>query len=214
MATLANLWRANTPGMICPAANSINWTGDTIKCALYTSTWTPTLDTATGYSNTNEVGTANGYTQGGVAVASKTNTYTAASAYSQQWAANTAANVGDIVRPTTGNGHVYMCVSAGATGATQPTWTTTRGATQPTDGGVTWVEAGLGVIALSCAAPSWTVTGAIAFRYAVFYDATATSPVANPYIVVVDFGTSQTGPSTGTLSFPVDANGVIVLPVY
>ncbi len=213
MATTANLWRANLPAMFMPSSGGINWASDTINCALYTSTWTPTPDVATGYSSTNELATGSGYTQGGVALGSKTSSYTAANSYGQTWAASTAYNIGDIVRPTAGNGHLYQCAIAGTSGGSQPTWPTTRGGSV-TDGGVTWVECGYGVLSISAASPSWTVTAALSFRYAAFYDATATLPVAKPFILVVDFGATQTGPTSGTLSLPIDANGLIIIPVY
>ena len=54
-----------------------------------------------------------------------------------QWAANKAVKKGDRRRPTVGNGFVYECTVAGTTGATEPTWPTTSGATV-TDGTVTW----------------------------------------------------------------------------
>lgn len=215
MATTANLWRANLPGFIAPPVGGINWLADNIMCALYTSAWTPSLDVATGYSNINEVASGYGYAQGGVAIGSKSAAYTAANSYGQLWAATTAYNVGDIIRPLASpNGHLYMCVAAGTTGGTEPTWIIGRGATQPSDGTVTWVECGLGVFSLTCATPAWTVTGTITFQYVAFYDASATSPVSKPYVLVINFGATQTGSASGSMTLPVDINGLIVIPVY
>lgn len=46
------------------------------------------------------------------------------------WAANTYYNVDAIVRPTTANPFYYVCVTAGTTGATEPSpWSTTVGGT-------------------------------------------------------------------------------------
>lgn len=53
------------------------------------------------------------------------------------WAASTAYTVGQRVRPTTRNGHVYECTTGGTSAATQPTWPTTEGTTV-TDGTVVW----------------------------------------------------------------------------
>lgn len=53
------------------------------------------------------------------------------------WVANTSYKVGDIRRPVTDNGKAYECTVAGKSGATEPTWSTTIGATF-TDGTVTW----------------------------------------------------------------------------
>lgn len=60
------------------------------------------------------------------------------------WAATTAYTAGQLVRqlaaPTVGNERVYVCIVAGTSGGSEPTWTFTQGAVQPTDGTVTWVE--------------------------------------------------------------------------
>jgi hypothetical protein len=57
------------------------------------------------------------------------------------WQASTAYLVGEYVQPTVtgGNGHLYRCIAAGTTQATEPTWPLTENATV-TDGGVTWQE--------------------------------------------------------------------------
>ena len=58
--------------------------------------------------------------------------------YPTTWTQNTAKSVGDIVKPTSYNSRTYVCTVAGTTHAnTEPTWSTTIGATQ-TDGSVTW----------------------------------------------------------------------------
>lgn len=59
---------------------AIDYLTDTIKVALCTTTYTPDPDTHETYSDvTNELATANGYTNGGYTLASKTATYSAAS---------------------------------------------------------------------------------------------------------------------------------------
>jgi len=60
---------------------------------------------------------------------------TAASA----WTASTAYAAGAIRRPTTANGNVYQVLTAGTSGATQPTWPTAAGATVQ-DGTVVWIS--------------------------------------------------------------------------
>ena len=57
------------------------------------------------------------------------------------WLASTAYLVGEYVQPTAtgGNGHIYRCVQAGTTAATEPTFPLTEDATV-TDGGVIWEE--------------------------------------------------------------------------
>src|SRR6476620_9040928 len=58
------------------------------------------------------------------------------------WTLNTAVVVGAFVRqtaPAINSERVFICIIAGTTGATQPTWVLTRGA-KTTDGTVTWQE--------------------------------------------------------------------------
>lgn len=55
------------------------------------------------------------------------------------WVASTPYALGDVVVPTTANGHQYVCTVAGTSSSTQPTWPTTQGTTV-TDGTVTWTE--------------------------------------------------------------------------
>src|SRR5215467_1382337 len=55
-----------------------------------------------------------------------------------QWAATTVYTVGNIRRPLTvpavGNERCYVCTAPGTSGSTEPVWTFTRGAIQPSDG--------------------------------------------------------------------------------
>jgi hypothetical protein len=57
------------------------------------------------------------------------------------WLASTAYLVGEYAQPTAtgGNGHLYRCITAGTTAASEPAWPLTENATV-TDGGVTWQE--------------------------------------------------------------------------
>jgi len=48
------------------------------------------------------------------------------------------AGTGSWVSPTTANGYIYKCTTAGTTGGTEPTWSTTLGGTT-NDNGVVWV---------------------------------------------------------------------------
>jgi hypothetical protein len=53
------------------------------------------------------------------------------------WGAGAAKSSGDYVKPSTRNGYVYKCTTAGTTAGTEPTWPTTPGNTV-TDGGAVW----------------------------------------------------------------------------
>lgn len=69
-------------------------------------------------------------------------------AYSPAWESNHVYIVGDIVRPTTGNSHVYRVTTAGTSGSTEPTWPTSSGATV-VNGTATFTEYGADVVATS-----------------------------------------------------------------
>jgi len=69
---------------------------------------------------------------------SETYAYTIASIRTASaWVASTAYSAGDEVEPTTANGFVYVCTTAGTSDASEPTWPTTVGDTV-TDGTVVW----------------------------------------------------------------------------
>jgi hypothetical protein len=55
------------------------------------------------------------------------------------WNASTVYSVGDTIVPTTFAGRMYRCTTAGTSGSSQPTWTTTDGGTN-TDGTAIWTE--------------------------------------------------------------------------
>lgn len=70
------------------------------------------------------------------------------------WAATTAFTYGELIAPTTPNGYYMMCTTPGTTGATEPTWSTTVGATF-SDGTATW----------TCVGPAYAWTAAVAVPY-------------------------------------------------
>jgi len=53
------------------------------------------------------------------------------------WAADTAYSVGDVVKPTTENGYLYRCTSAGTSDSSEPVWPEVFSNTV-VDSGVTW----------------------------------------------------------------------------
>ena len=53
------------------------------------------------------------------------------------WAAGTAYSVGDTVKPTTENGYIYRCTSAGTSDSAEPSWPTVFSNTV-VDSGATW----------------------------------------------------------------------------
>ncbi|MER7131244.1 hypothetical protein [Streptosporangium saharense] len=194
----------------------VNFATDTIKAMLLSSyTIGSTTDTAQFLSDVLAAATeatGSGYTAGGATLASKTIAYTAANSWSVQRANSTAYAVGDVVRPSTGNGYVYQATTAGTSGGSTPTWPTVIGQTV-VDGGVTWTNVGRGVLLIDAADPSWTTVnpGTLAGSHIVFYKDTGTASTS-PVLLVWDLGGTQTASNGGAFTSQFDATeGLLVM---
>lgn len=196
-------------GALKLANKEIDWDTDTVKVMLTTSSYTPDKD-AHDYKDdvTNEV-TGTGYTAGGATLSSKTITYTAANSFTTTWAASTAYTTGDVVRPTTGNGHLYRCIVAGTSGGTEPSWPTVSGDTV-TDGTVKWAECGFGIVQYDAADTVWS-TSTITARYAVIYVSTGTDSTS-PLLAYVDFGENKSS-SGDNFTIQWDSQGILFVAV-
>jgi hypothetical protein len=184
---------------------AVDYLSDTLKCSLHSSSYVPNLDTHETKSDlTNEV-TGTNYTAGGTTLGTKTVTYTAANSWATVAATTTAYAVGDIVRPSAGNGHLYRCIVAGTSGGSAPTWPTVSGQTVA-DGSVTWAEIGRGVTQLDAADPSWASATISGIRYAVIYKDTGTAGTS-PLLWLIDFGADQSVTS-GTFTIVLAALGI------
>jgi hypothetical protein len=86
----------------------INWASDSIKVALVTSAYTPNQDTHVYWSDVTGEATGTGYTAGGTALTSKTNTYTgttnviALGAANVTWASSTITARYAVIYDSTG----------------------------------------------------------------------------------------------------------------
>jgi hypothetical protein len=189
-----------------------DWNSDTITITLHTSSYTPALDTDD-YVNdlTNELSTAGGYTSGGVTLSSCTITYTAANSWGTSRANSTAYAVGDVVRPSSGNGFLYRCAVAGTSNSSPPTFGTVVGR-ETADGGastVVWENVGAGIVVLDAADPMWSSPfTAGPFRYAVISDRTPGTAATQPLLGLIDFGSNQTG-GGGAFQITFNAQGVL-----
>ena len=125
-------------------------------------------------------------------------------------AVSTAYTVGQVVRPSAGNGFIYECVVAGTSSGSAPTWPTVLGTTV-VDGSVTWLCVGRGAAVLTFTPPTWSSFSAGPFRYAVLADTTPGTAATNPLILCATSPSDQTG-GGGSYALTADASGVLVLP--
>ena len=203
--------RAYAGGIALLLQKAENLASDTLKVTLHTATYTPNYDTDSHQSDlSNELSTGSGYTAGGLTVSGQSVTKVAANSWAQVAATSTAYTVGQIVRPSSGNGYVYACAVAGTSGGSAPTWPTVLNTTV-TDGGVTWTCIGRGAVVFTCTSPAWAVFSAGPFTYAVMADTTPGSSATNPLILAWAFGSPATG-GGGTYTITCDSSGAVCLP--
>lgn len=194
--------------MFAKAMNKeVDWDSDAFKLTLHTSSYTPNLDTHDYVDDLSaELSTAGGYTAGGFALTLAAPAYTAADSWGTARANSTAYAVGDVVRPSTGNGWLYQCIIAGTSAGSAPTWPTVLGQVV-TDGGVTWATVGKGIIVFDGTDVSAGTFTAGPFRYGVISDRTAGTAATQPLIALIDYVTNQTG-GGGTFSQVWAAGGI------
>lgn len=186
---------------------AVDYLSDTIKVLLTTSSYAYNLDThETKADVTNEVA-GTGYSAGGATLASKTIVVTAANSWGTAAATTTAYAVGDVVRPSVGNGHLYKCIVAGTSGGSAPTWPTVAGQTVA-DGTVTWAEAGRAITQIDAADPAWA-SSTITARYCVGYKSTGVD-ATSPLLFLGDFGSDQTT-NNGTFQITFATLGILVV---
>lgn len=180
----------------------LDFDSDTIKAMLCTSSYTPNYDTHQYKSSVGSEVSGTGYTPTGATLSSCTVTYTAANSWGTSRANSTAYTAGQVVRPATGNGFLYQCVTAGTSGGSIPTYPTVVGQTV-TDGAAVWACVGTGITVVTAASPSWT-TSTITARYCVIYDSTPATDATRPLIAIIDFG-ADVSSTAATFTVTIDA---------
>jgi hypothetical protein len=190
---------------------SWDWDTDVVKATLHTSTYTPAAGNVFFSDATNELAGTNGYTVGGKTLGSRSTTAVAANSWAQVWAGTTAYNVGELRRPTAGNGFVYRVAVAGTSSGSAPTWPTVIGQTVA-DGGVTWTCVGRNVVQLVGPALNWASPFDATFRHIVFWVDTAGASTTDPLIGYGTYSVDQVG-GGGAFDFTPDAAGYFAIPV-
>lgn len=187
---------------------------DVIKAALVSNTHTVDRAAHDYYNDvTNELSTANGYTSGGATLANKTAAITEANSWTRAHAVSTAYSVGDIVRPSTGNGFLYMASVAGTSAGSAPTWPTTIGLTV-TDGGVTWTCVGRRAWVFKSDPATWAAPfSAGPFRHVILYDDTPATAATKPLIAVATYAADQTGGDGSMTITPDSVQGWVAIPI-
>lgn len=175
---------------------------NTIKVALLTSSHSPSLESNAQWSDvsSNEASGTN-YTAGGATASSPTLTVTAAASWGTSRANSTAYTVGQVVKPSSSNGYLYRCETAGTSGSSAPTYPTVFGGTV-SDGTVTWTNIGQAIIQFTAGATTWSNLTCSDFRYVVYYDSTSGYLIAEH-----DIGSTQNVTATNVTYTP-DATGV------
>jgi hypothetical protein len=152
-----------------------------------------------------EVAAGNGYSTGGIALTSTGLSVWSGSTFPDVWTGSTAYQLGQMVRPATPNGFIYVCAQAGVTGSSAPTWgTSIFGLT--TDGSVQWCAISQGFEAFVAANVSLAVTGVVTYRYPVVYSATT-----EDLVCYFDPGGNQSSANSGNLNLNWDPAGLFVL---
>jgi hypothetical protein len=188
----------------------LDWDSDSWKLTLHTSTYAFNLDTHAYVSDlTNELGSGGGYTSGGFTLTMIAPAYTAANSWGTSRANSTTYAVGDVVRPASANGFLYVATSAGASGGSVPTYPTIVGQTVA-DGAVTWSNVGAGIIVLDANDVTQASFTAGPFRYGVISDRTPGTAATQPLVGLIDFSSNQTG-GGGTFTLTFNVQGVLQL---
>jgi hypothetical protein len=189
---------------------------DSIFAGLLTASYSENYDTHRYWADvtpgTNELANGSGYTTNGLALSSLSLAKVAANSFAQVWTATTAYTAGQLVRPVTTNGLIYVCTVAGTSAGSEPTWMTTLYRENASvDGSVRWTAIGRGAVIFDFADPSWANFSAGPFQYAVVYDRSPATDATRPLLCAFKFASAQTG-GGGAFTITVDASGALVIP--
>lgn len=210
---MANRWGTQTLQRIMTATPvAHDFDTDSLKLALMATAYNPATAFTTAFAYTDvsaSEASGTGYVAGGITVPTPAITTTQANSFGRVWSATATYVLGDVIRPSANtNGHLYMVVTAGTTGGTEPVagnWPTVSGKDSPTDGTVVYTEIGASLTKFSSAnivSPSMSLTG---IQYGWIYDDTPATGANKSLICLLDFGSQKTWTST-VVTFTPDAN--------
>lgn len=182
----------------------IDWDTDTIKMALLAG-HTPDLVNDEFWSDVSaDEESGAGYTAGGETLTCSV-TLTQANSWGTAHATSTAYVVGQIVRPSIGNGYLYRCVVAGTSGGSAPSWPTTPGTTV-TDGTAVWLNIGQAILVMDADNVTWTNLDVGTPSHGVVYKDTGT-PATSSLIAINDGITTASNGANYTVE--IDPAGII-----
>ena len=116
------------------------------------------------------------------------------------WVASTAYRLGDIARPTSANGHLYQCTTAGTSGSTQPTWPTSGGTV--TDGTAVWTDLGTSATAALMSSPATATNTGLTISFGRLQASVGYTKFDRHHIITSDGGTPSTGADAGAGTGP------------
>lgn len=186
----------------------IDWTADSFKVALHTSSYTPNTETDEFQASLSaEVAAGGGYSDGGTALTTVAEAIVDDASLTA-YANSTAYDVGDVVRPGTANGYIYRNIIAGTSrGSGEPTWTTTVGRDfDDNAGAMYWENVGTQMVKLDGNDVQWT-SSTITARYAVVY-VDGTDNTTDYVVGYVDFGQDESS-SNGNFDINWHPDGIL-----
>jgi hypothetical protein len=186
----------------------------TVKLTMHAAAYAPNLATDDFFNDaTNELGTASGYTAGGITLANKVSGIVAANSWAKAHTVSTAWRLGEIVRPAAGNGFLYRCSVAGTGGGSAPSWPTVIGTTVA-DGGATWTCVGTKAYRFTSDPVVWSAPfDAGPFQRLVLWIDTGGAAATDPLIAVASYASAQIGQSGSWTITPDAGNGWLALPL-
>lgn len=151
------------------------------------------------------------------------------------WSSANSYSLNARVRPTSANGHWYLCAIAGTSGGSEPTWPTNGGTIA--DGGATWADQGINPAACEITGTGYMIGGAtltnknvvsdenygtfdaddviwsnstLTARRAELYKVGTVNGVENPLIfsILLDSTPANVSSSNSDFSVVWDANGI------